>query len=85
MSLHTLSLPEHRRPRLAAALREQRLLRAIECHNPLVGDDRGFCRLLGRASAARVRCALGQRVCARNRYGLAGRRALICSSDASTP
>lgn len=35
MSLHTLSLPEHRRPRLAAALREHRLLRAIECHNPL--------------------------------------------------
>lgn len=35
MSLRTLSLPEHRRPRLAAALREQRLLRAIECHSPL--------------------------------------------------
>lgn len=35
MSLHTLTLPEHRRPRLAAALREKRLLRAIECHNPL--------------------------------------------------
>jgi len=28
-------LPEQRRPRLAAALREGRLLRAIECHNPL--------------------------------------------------
>ena len=27
--------PEDRRPRLAAALREGRLLRAIECHNPL--------------------------------------------------
>jgi 2-methylisocitrate lyase-like PEP mutase family enzyme len=35
MSLHILSLPEHRRPRLAAAFRERRLLRAIECHNPL--------------------------------------------------
>lgn len=35
MSLQALSLPEHRRPRLAAALREKRLLRAIECHNPL--------------------------------------------------
>ena len=35
MSLHTLSLPERRRPRLAALLREHRLLRAIECHNPL--------------------------------------------------
>jgi 2-methylisocitrate lyase-like PEP mutase family enzyme len=35
MSLHTLSLPENRRPRLAAALRDQRLLRAIECHSPL--------------------------------------------------
>ena len=50
MSLRKLSLPEHRRPRLAAALREQRLLRAIECHSPLsamiassaVGSDGGF-------------------------------------------
>lgn len=35
MILTRATLPEHRRPRLAAMLREARLLRAIECHNPL--------------------------------------------------
>lgn len=35
MILTRATLPEHRRPRLAAMLRESRLLRAIECHNPL--------------------------------------------------
>src|SRR5262245_35373345 len=35
MSLHSLALPERRRPQLAAALDEKRLLRAIECHTPL--------------------------------------------------
>jgi 2-methylisocitrate lyase-like PEP mutase family enzyme len=33
--LHELCLPEQRRPRLTMALREGRLLRAIECHNPI--------------------------------------------------
>lgn len=35
MILTRATLPELRRPRLAAMLREARLLRAIECHNPL--------------------------------------------------
>jgi len=35
VSLRSSCLPEQRRPLLAAALREGRLLRAIECHNPL--------------------------------------------------
>jgi phosphoenolpyruvate phosphomutase len=35
MSLARHCLPELRRPRLRTALREQRLLRVIECHNPL--------------------------------------------------
>lgn len=35
MSLLSPCLPEHRRPRLAAALREGQLLRALECHNPI--------------------------------------------------
>jgi phosphoenolpyruvate phosphomutase len=35
MSLPQPCLPEHRRPRLRAALTDGRLLRAIECHNPL--------------------------------------------------
>jgi 2-methylisocitrate lyase-like PEP mutase family enzyme len=35
MHLARPCLPELRRPRLRAALRDERLLRAIECHNPL--------------------------------------------------
>jgi 2-methylisocitrate lyase-like PEP mutase family enzyme len=35
MSLHSHCLPEHRRPLLAAKLREGQLLRALECHNPI--------------------------------------------------
>lgn len=35
MSLYTPTLPERRRPKLARLLEEKRLLRAIECHNPL--------------------------------------------------
>lgn len=35
MTLYKPSLPEQRRPLLAAALREGRLLQAIECHNPI--------------------------------------------------
>lgn len=35
MSLHSPCLPEQRRPVLATVLREGRLLRAVECHNPL--------------------------------------------------
>ncbi|MGH8320263.1 MAG: isocitrate lyase/phosphoenolpyruvate mutase family protein [Steroidobacteraceae bacterium] len=35
MSLYQPSLPEVRRPKLARLLKQGRLLRAIECHNPL--------------------------------------------------
>jgi phosphoenolpyruvate phosphomutase len=35
LSLYSPVLPEQRRPRLALALREGRLVRALECHNPI--------------------------------------------------
>lgn len=54
MSLSSPCLPERRRPRLQAALAEARLLRAIECHNPLSA-------MLGAAATATGTAASGHR------------------------